>query len=287
MKKILKVKPTLRGGKTVFDSINASLEFEAGGDKHTKAYDRTNILNSKILLRPQWNQSTRRYNSNLNEEELLELNKVLKLRDAKNQLIKEIDLHNKFDSFINHPDLKITIDQEAHVFDTDIPLEKAQLAYIEARNDVSTVNNKVPQSRFDVTNYEDKVSSRKAEVGEKAQAFIKISKLKIKEAAAYARAMSLKVTKDNGLDFIVEKLNEQAEINPKRTLKTLNLDKVELYINDSVIKGINSKVIQYSPQERAYIFDGENVGMGRQDVFKFFTEPINQELLLKLQEKVE
>lgn len=315
MAEIITIKPrpgskkfkAIRGQMTQFQKISEKgQEF----DRSAGEYKAERFPNSRQMFRPMWSRSKNRWLlksfDTMTDEKQKELDKLVtgckfKFPDddpRARQYITSADVFDRRDPFFNHVDLRVITYEGQITLDKERPLDKLMLMALQMhtlfQKGGENINPMLEQRvRYVIT---DKNVDTKIKKDRRNQAML-ASQLygKLSDAKKVKVAMGLGIISNEKTDsgIIDEVLWDYATDNKSRVSGNTTKQKLFIKMCEATTEELNTRhLIQKAKasgnlrrnKTQGWILFGESIGRNEDQLYAYFNDPENQEMILRLEE---
>lgn len=219
-----------------------------------------------------------------------------------NKPITSCDVYNSKDPFFNHKSLKLSLDEGYGSLNTEYPLDFLIYQGVLVNHKFQTggeTSNPALNGRAKyiiVDSSIDKNAKKKAR-DERKTAEKLLDNMSDDKKRSVALAMGLIVSEDTDIDQITDLLEEAALDDRKSISNSMSKQKYliklaessadELEARNYVNKGFKEGFIKRDRESNSYILFGIQIGKEKQTVINYLLNPVNSEILYKLQKAID
>lgn len=314
MAEIVTIRP--RSGSKMFKAVKGQItqfqKITEGGqdtDRSAGEYKSERFPNSRQMFRPMWSNSKRRWlikNFDSNSEDLNKLVTSCKLKYEKNshkpnQYIMEADLYDANDPFFNHKSLKVITYEGQITLDKNRPIDKIILLSLQANHQFQEGGESInpllsSRVRYVITDKNLDTSIKKKTRQTSLDALKLYDKLSDDKKVKIAMAMGLISNESVDRVLIDEVLWEACQDNVTKAsnkeskqdifIKMCNSDSTELNMKHLIQKAKASGKLKKN-KTQGYLLFGQPIGTTESKIFEYFSNPENQEMLIRLEQSLE
>lgn len=230
------------------------------------------------------NTSTQTYDTGIDEEELVELQKLLPGIDLTNTYIPD-----KPHPFWSSKAGRLKLPNKTLILDESIPMDRVKVRNYTASKFVANSmreyeEGKWPDATHVMYNEKEFVEIESEKVSKKRKAYKLADRLTKEQKVSIIQIMLGISVRGSSNDFIEVKLEEALNSDLDRFLIYAKLDKDMLYNKGLVTEGLYKNVLTKEGSGIYYL--GDLLGHGIDSVTEYFSNPNNQEVKIKIIEKI-
>ena len=259
------------------------------GRSVTKPYDSKRLPTPKSgggRIKSYWDNTKMRYHFNGNDEVLQKIVKDCKLKDRANQPIESADPTDRRDAFFNHRELRPTIFHDDISLDITNPKHLAIWKMFEGRpNATDDENDQDPNIKYELIDLSKKLKENSVKVNHKMNAFVAMSTVAQSKLVTIGNYLGAQLDQSSTQDVVNSAISLIIERDPQSFLEALEIPDEFLYIQDYVTKGIKKGLLR--KKKGNYVFMDLPVGRSLKQVFEYFNNSDNADMLDQLEIKLE
>jgi hypothetical protein len=230
-----------------------------------------------------YDHETGKYATGLTEEEITSYGKTLGVS------LSDIFVPGEAHPYFSEKASWIYLPNHTVIFDTKRPLDYVRVKFLKASKKVANSmkefeEGKWPDATHVIWDEEEEVTLKASKIQLKMKASAAIFKMSLEEKAMIIEILSETTVKKRSQDYVDVEMDKLLEEKPEQILQTIDLGKEEVTIRAQVLELLHKNIL--TKEGNAIYYMGDRIALDYEDSLKWFKDPNNQIMKVKLLEKL-